>query len=162
MKKFVLICLFGLLSVSCTSQNNETNKTITKESEKSTIEQPKGSWKVDKEFDENGNLIRYDSIYSWSSSGRIDDFSNVDKDSLLQSFKSKFFTNFSDFEDQGFETIFSKDSLFSNHFFNDNFFGSDFGKDYMDIDKITQQLVERQKKFLEKYRSEFIKPEDEN
>ena len=28
------------------------------------IAQPKGSWKVDREFDENGNLIRYDSIYT--------------------------------------------------------------------------------------------------
>ena len=30
-------------------------------------ETPKGAWKVHKEFDENGNLIRYDSVYSWSS-----------------------------------------------------------------------------------------------
>jgi hypothetical protein len=32
----------------------------------------------------------------------------------------------------------------------------------MDIDKIRQQMIERQKKFLEKYQSEFIKSEDEN
>tara|TARA_R110000868_G_scaffold407465_2_gene688958 strand:+ start:6026 stop:6514 length:489 start_codon:yes stop_codon:yes gene_type:complete len=162
MKKYILLFMIGLLSVSCNGQKNDTKNTETKENEGNIVEQPKGSWKVDKEFDDNGNLIRYDSIYSWSSNGKLDNLSTVDKDSLLQSFKSRFFTNFSDFENNGFDDVFSKDSLFSKHYFNDDFFGSDFGKDYMDIDKITQQMIARQKKFLEKYQSEFIKPEDEN
>ncbi|MGC1204960.1 MAG: hypothetical protein WA839_08750 [Flavobacteriaceae bacterium] len=162
MKKYILLFMIGLLSVSCNGQKNDTKNTETKENEGNIVEQPKGSWKVDKEFDDNGNLIRYDSIYSWSSNGKLDNLSTVDKDSLLHSFKSRFFTNFSDFENNGFDDVFSKDSLFSKHYFNDDFFGSDFGKDYMDIDKITQQMIARQKKFLEKYQSEFIKPEDEN
>ncbi|SDB31570.1 hypothetical protein SAMN03097699_0661 [Flavobacteriaceae bacterium MAR_2010_188] len=162
MKRYFLLFMIGLLSVSCNGQKNDTRKTEIIESEGKVVEQPKGSWKVDKEFDENGNLIRYDSIYSWSSDGKLDDLSVLDKDSLLQSFKSRFFTNFSDFENNGFDEVFTKDSLFSKHYFNDDFFGSDFGKDFMNIDKITQQMIERQKKFLEKYQSEFIEPEDEN
>ncbi len=154
--------MIGLLSGSCNSQKNDTEKTEIKESEGTVVEQPKGSWKVDKEFDDDGNLIRYDSIYSWSSNGKLNNLSTVDEDSLLQAFKSRFFTNFSDFKNNGFNDVFSKDSLFSKHYFNDDFFGSDFGKDYMDIDKITQQMIARQKKFLEKYQSEFIRPEDEN
>ncbi len=162
MKKYVLLFMIGLLSVSCNGQKNDTKSAETNEIKGNVVEQPKGSWRVDKEFDDNGNLIRYDSIYSWSSNGNLENFSNVDKDSLLQSFKSRFFTNFSGFENQGFEDVFSKDSLFSKRFFNDDFFKSDFGKDYMDIDKITQQMIARQKKFLEKYKLEFVKPEDEN
>ncbi|CAH8283158.1 hypothetical protein EV196_102133 [Mariniflexile fucanivorans] len=162
MKKHVLVIIVALLSVSCNGQKNNAKQIEIKESEGTVAEAPKGSWKVDKEFDENGNLIRYDSIYSWSSQGELDHISTLDRDSLLQSFKSRFFTNFSDFENQGFDDVFSKDSLFSKRFFNEDFFGSDFGKDYMDIDKITQQMLEKQKKFLEKYQSEFIKPEDEN
>lgn len=42
------------------------------------------------------------------------------------------------------------------------FFDSNFGNDFMDIDELTQQMITRQRKFLEKYQSEFIKPEDEN
>lgn len=80
----------------------------------------------------------------------------------MKSLNSRFFTNYSQFENEGFEAVFSQDSLFSKHFFNDDFFGSDFGKDFMDIDKIRQKMIERQKKFLEKYQSEFLKPEDEN
>ncbi|WP_062052984.1 hypothetical protein [Aquimarina longa] len=162
MKKYILLLSLALFSFSCNSQQNKAKKDETKEIENSIVEKPKGTWKVDKEFDENGNLIRYDSIYSWSSSSKFDDIASLDKDSLIQSFKSRFFTNFSKFENEGFENIFSQDSLFSNHFFNDDFFISPFGKDFMDIDKMRQQMIARQKKFLEKYQSEFIKPKDEN
>ena len=162
MKKYFLLFMIGLLSVSCNAQKNDTKKTEIKENEKNIAEQPKGTWKVDKEFDDNGNLIRYDSIYSWASKGKLDNFTTLDKDSLMKSFKSRFYTNFSVFEKQGFDDVFSKDSLFSKRFFNDDFFGSDFGNDFMEIDKIRQQMIVSQKKFLEKYKSEFIKPEGEN
>ncbi|MCF7567225.1 hypothetical protein L3X37_02445 [Sabulilitoribacter arenilitoris] len=162
MQKYILLFMIGLLSVSCNSQNNNVKDTETKESDEKIVKEPKGTWKVDKEFDENGNLIRYDSIYSWSSDNKYNNLSLSERDSLMQSFKSRFFTNFSGFENQGFEDVFSKDSLFSKHFFNDDFFRSNFGSELMDIDKIRQQMIARQKKFLEKYQSEFIKPEDEN
>lgn len=157
MKKYVLLCMVGLLSAGCSGQHTETDA-----KEEKLVEQPKGSWKVDKEFDENGNLVRYDSIYSWSSSNTYDKLSSSARDSLTQSFKSKFFRNFSEFENQGFEAVFSPDSLFSKRFFNDDFFESPFGADFMDIDKIRQQMTARQKKFLEKYQSQLIQPEDEN
>ncbi|WP_418602725.1 hypothetical protein [Hwangdonia sp.] len=162
MKKYILFLTMALLSVSCNGQKDTNKKAEIKDSIEIAIQQPKGSWKVDKEFDEFGNLIRYDSIYSWSSNKQFDDLSTFGKDSLVKSFESKFFRNFSQFKNQGFEDMFTSDSLFSKHFFNDDFFGSDFGKDFMDIDKIRQQMVERQKRFLEKYQSEFNKPEDEN
>ncbi|MBQ0787426.1 MAG: hypothetical protein KBT69_08000 [Oceanihabitans sp.] len=157
MKKYVLLCMVGLLSMRCSGQNTETETKKEK-----LVEQPKGSWKVDKEFDENGNLVRYDSVYSWSSSNTYDKLSLSERDSLMQSFKSKFFTNFSEFENQGFEAVFSPDSLFSKRFFNDDFFESPFGADFIDIDKIRQQMTARQKRLLEKYQSELIQPENEN
>ena len=149
--------MIGLLSVSCNGQRNEikgNNQEIDKE--------PKGSWKVDKEFDEKGNLIRYDSVYSWSSDNKYNNLSLSERDSLMEFFKSRFFKNFSGFENKGFNNFFSQDSLFSKRFFNDNFFESDFGNDFMDIDKIRQKIIMSQKNFLEKHQSEFIKPEDEN
>ncbi len=162
MKRYILLFMIGLLSVSCKGQKKETKIVETEENIDNIVEKPKGTWKVDKEFDENGNLIRYDSIYSWSSNDKFENLSSIDRDSLMQSFKSRFFTNFSEFENQGFETVFSQDSLFSKHFFTDDFFDSNFGNDFMDIDELTQQMITRQRKFLEKYQSEFIKPEDEN
>jgi hypothetical protein len=162
MKKQMLSLMFALLCISCNGQEGKAQKEELKNSESNIVEEPKGSWKVDKEFDENGNLIRYDSIYSWSSESKFDNLSPSDRDSIMQTFKSRFFRNFSHFENEGFNDIFSQDSLFSKRFFNDDFFGSSFGKDFMDIDKVRQQMLARQKQFLEKYQSEFIKPKDEN
>ena len=161
MKKYILLFIVGLITISCNGQKNE-QRTDPKKSDQKLVEQPKGTWKVDKEFDENGNLIRYDSIYSWSSNSKFDNLSSSDKDSLIQSFKSRFFNNYSGFENDGFSAVFSQDSLFSRQFFNDDFFGSNFGNEFMDIDKLRQQMIEKQKKFLEKYQSEFIKPEDKD
>ncbi|HEY5687562.1 MAG TPA: hypothetical protein VIS27_04570 [Yeosuana sp.] len=162
MRKHILFLIITLVGISCNGQKKDSEKAITKEKPESIDAQPKGSWKVNKEFDENGNLIKYDSIYSWSSNGAIENLTSSDRDSILQSFKSKFFTNFSGFESQGFEDLFTQDSLFSKHFFNDDFFKSNFGKDFMDIDRIREQMMERQKQFLKKYQSEFIKPKEEN
>lgn len=158
MKNYILLFTVCLLMVSCNAQNNKADNL---ERDNTTPETPKGSWKVHKEFDENGNLTRYDSIYSWSSHDTYNT-KGINKDSLMQSFKSRFYSNFSRFEDEGFQDVFSQDSLFSKRFFNDDFFGSSFGKDFMDIDHIRQQMMDKQKRFLEKYQSEFIKPEDEN
>lgn len=160
MKKYVLLVMVGLLSVSCNAQHKDVDKTPTKKSKENVVKEPKGSWKVDKEFDEHGNLIRYDSIYSWSSHDKFNDLSDLNRDSLMQSYKSRFFTNFSRFENEGFEDIFSQDSLFSERFFNDDFFESSFGKDFRDLDRIRQQMIDKQKKFLEKYQSEFIKHQE--
>lgn len=162
MKKYVLLFIVGLLSISCKGQGNETKKVEKKENKTDIVQEPKGTWKVDKEFDENGNLIRYDSIYSWSSNDKLENLLLPDKDSLIQSFKSRFISSFSGFENKLLEGVSSQDSLFLKHFFNDTFFESNFGNDFMDIDKLRQQILEKQKKFLEKYQSEFIKPEDEN
>jgi hypothetical protein len=163
MKKIILLLMLGLLSINCNGQKIKTEKGDAKDKqENATKEEPKGSWKVDKEFDENGNLIRYDSIYSWSSNGKWNDLKSLDKDSLLNSFESKFYKHFSHFGDEGFEDVFAQDSIFGKHFFNDDFFGSNFGKEFMDIDMLRQKMVERQKKFLEKYQSEFLKPKIED
>lgn len=159
MKKYSLLLMLALLTIGCQGQEN---KTTTEKSKTNKTQTPKGNWKVHKKIDEHGNLIQYDSIYSWSSDGKFDNLSSLEKDSLMQSFKSKFFTNFSMFEAEGFENIFTQDSLFSKRFFNDTFFESSFGKDFIDIDKLHQQMMERQHKFLEKYQSEFMKSEEKD
>ncbi|WP_452597345.1 hypothetical protein [Pontimicrobium sp. MEBiC01747] len=162
MKQYILIAVLAFVCISCSGQKNNTEEVEINTDEKNIVKEPKGTWKVDKEFDENGNLIRYDSIYSWSSNSELDNLSSLDKDSLMQSFKSRFYTNFSKFENEGFEAVFSQDSLFSKHFFNDDFFDSSFGKDFMDIDKVREQMIARQKQFLKKYQSQIIKPEAED
>ncbi|MFC2147712.1 hypothetical protein ACFLR9_04015 [Bacteroidota bacterium] len=160
-KKCGILLLATLITTGCNSQENK-NKEETDNKQEVSADAPKGSWKVNREFDEEGNLIRYDSIYSWSSGDDLDRLSSLDRDSTLQAMQSKFYRNFSSFGNQGFDDVFSSDSLFTQRFFDDAFFTSQFGEDFMDIEKVHKQMEAMQKKFLEKYRSEFKEPEEGN
>ena len=160
MKKLVILSLAAILTSGCKGQEHKNEENIQKDSTELTAEQPKGTWKVDKEFDENGNMIRYDSIYSWSSTDDFGDLAQKNPDSLLQSFQSKFYRNFKGFDNQRFGDLFAEDSLFTKRFFDDGFFGSEFGEDFMDIDRIRDRMETMQQKFLERYQSEFDSLED--
>lgn len=162
MKKYIVVLMTALISIGCDGQNDKDTMAKSSANDDTIAIHPKGSWKVNRSFDEQGNLIRYDSIYSWSSDRELQNLSEKERDSMLNSFKSKFYSNFSLLDDQGFDTLFSKDSLFTRRYFNDDFFQSDFGKDFMNIDEFTQYMIKRQQEFLEKYRSQFVAPEESN
>ncbi len=65
MKKFVFALVLGFMVVGGQAQNDR-NKSKADLAEKNTdslsIDKPKISWKVDKKYDEEGNVIGYDSI----------------------------------------------------------------------------------------------------
>lgn len=157
MKKYVVLAISALLTISCNSQEKQNKDDVQGDAEAQITETPKGSWKINKEFDEQGNLIRYDSIYSWSSGTDLDKLATMDRDSILQSMQSRFYRGFSNFNHEGFSDLFSKDSLFTKQFFNEDFFDSDFGHDFMDIDRVREQMENMQREFLERYQSEFDK-----
>ena len=91
MKKFIIL----LLVLVITGCNSQEKKNMQKEhnNKDTTIVKPKEKWDVHKEYDEYGNLIRYDSIYSWSYSNVKGDSLQVNLDSIMDSFK-KHFLNF--------------------------------------------------------------------
>lgn len=164
MKKITILSLAVILNISCNAQENEKEEKSQKEQDNQLNDSavPRGTWKVDKEFDENGNLIKYDSIYSWSSEDDLNRLSSLDRDSTLQSIQSRFYRNLSRLGNQRFDDIFSPDSLFLDRFFDDEFFTSQFGKDFMDVDKMYKRMEDRQKEFLEKYRSELKELDEES
>lgn len=162
MKKYIILLLAAFLSTSCNSQETINKDERNKDNKAATTETPKGSWKVNKEFDEAGNIIRYDSIYSWSSGDNLNELATFDRDSTLKSMQSRFYRNFSqfDFDKEGFGDLFAEDSLFTKQFFNNDFFENDFGKDFMDIDKMHERMESMQKRFLQRYQP-MVVPEIE-
>ena len=160
MKRTLLMVPTLLLIVSCHGQEHQKEQ-LTESKDNMAQEEPEGSWKVNREFDEDGNLIRYDSIYSWSSSNYDKNLAKIDRDSLLQSFKSRFSQGFSPFNEEGFNHFFADDSLFTQHFFDDDFFQSRLGKDFMDLNQMQKHMEAMQQKFLERYgpESEQLKKE---
>ncbi|HET8736001.1 MAG TPA: hypothetical protein VFM69_05360 [Pricia sp.] len=159
MKRLAIFTMAAIFNLNCNAQEQKTQKE--KEGLAQNTEKPEGTWKVEKEFDEDGNLIRYDSIYSWSSDGDFEGLSTLDNDSAIESMRSKFNAYFPDIEED-FKGFFQNDSLFSERFFNEDFFRSEFGKDFMDLDSLHERLEAIQQSFLEKYQTEFGKPEKDS
>ncbi|WP_421918413.1 hypothetical protein [Marinifilum sp.] len=119
LRKLLLVSSALLISFSVYCQNTE-NKTP-----------PKKDIKVNKVYDENGNLVRYDStyVYSWSSDSSqhfLNDsayFNKMDMSKMhkrMQEQLSRFFG--SDSLRQGNNKL----PFFSDDFFNDDFFDIDF------------------------------------
>ncbi|WP_127343971.1 hypothetical protein [Ancylomarina longa] len=171
LSKFAPLVL--VLLIPCLGFSQTKNKTNS----------PNENIKVKKEFDKNGNLIRYDStyVYSWSS----DSSKNFIADSsMMKQFnqklmKSKFMMNH-------FRKFFRNDSLmergftdpfFSNDFFDDDFFNPDFfNKDslhesqnfFKDFDKMMnehmkfrEEHMQRMNHQMDSLRKEWIQKQQE-
>ncbi|WP_372750884.1 hypothetical protein [Labilibaculum sp.] len=139
----VLSVLILLMSLSGFSQNKD-NKT-----------EPNEDIKVNKEFDKDGNLIRYDStyVYTWSS------------DSCYTSLPDSAFLNFSDIHkirkkmQEQLEQFYSKDSSkmkqFYHPFFSDDFFDNSpfdsefFQNDFYSEDSIPTDMFRQMEKMWE-------------
>ena len=109
-----LIILLSLIFVGfiiIVAQNPKTNKA---KNPKPGKNQPKEDIRVNREYDENGNLIKFDSIYSYRYSSDSDSMNFDFKD-----FPDSFGMNFNMFNDSAFNQSFFKDF--------DPFFGS-FGQ----------------------------------
>jgi hypothetical protein len=155
-RNLLLAVVLALLVSSCKGQ--EQKAIAKKETAESFADnKPEGSWKVNKEFDDNGNMIRYDSIYSWSSTGVNDDMSIRDIDSIMQSYRSLINGRFSVLGNDDLSNFFLRDSLFPNNFNSQDLFGKSLNQNFMEMDSIRRRM--------EKIRSEMLKdffPEDYN
>lgn len=134
MKTLQLIPLFCLLFFNCSGQNKQ------KQAEDSKIK-PDESITVNKEYDEFGNLTRYDSIYSYSysSNGKL-------SDSLKLKFQ-KHFNNHSIFDDDFFEDFFGKDSI-TGGFYPENFFHNGFINHNKHIENMMKRMDSIQQLFF--------------
>lgn len=141
MKSLSIICVILLFSVSVFSQDIDQKQSENKE--------PQVKTETRKEFDEDGNLSRYDSVYTWHWSGTGE---------LSEELLKKFEKNF----DQ-FEKFFHEDQL-KLHGFNfneENLEEMPFDKEKMDElhkrmkDLFNGEYDERIRKFIEEHKSEI-------
>lgn len=127
MRKSIRIFLFSYLLCLVTGVAQEND----------SIKQPHEEIKVNRDYDEAGNLIRYDSIYSYSSSNLSLDDKKMD--SIMKYF-------FSDKEFMRFNDTFEVPSfMFPNTFPND--FGS--------MDSIFRQHFENYQKYFDKIHQRY-------
>lgn len=161
MKKFMFSLLLVIFVISCHAQDKQLDSKDTlkeKNGDSLMIAQPKISWKVDKKLDEEGNVIGYDSIYSYSYENLGNWTKEMDLDSIMNSMKFFSHGNISSFfEDHDLGRFFDTDSLMNgNHFF-DDFFERQRANNFSDMRQLFQQMDSLQNMMMKGHRS--VKPE---
>ncbi len=146
MKHITAILMALSITAGCSGQQQKpVENTVAPDS---SINAPQTDIKVKREYDENGNLIRYDSVYTsyYSSSGdsiQIEQFLQNMEKQFNQSwpFKYDFFTGY----DSNFDSIINQ-YFYNNPFFDDPFFNSPgfyghdlFHKRWQQIDSLRKQ-----------------------
>ena len=129
------LLLFSSVLSSCDGQDkvrkNNNNSDVLKQTK------PKTEIKVNKKYDENGNLVSYDSTYYYYSNSGND---SLLRDSVIKNFKSFFNQEYHFSNDKFFRDFFFQDSILEQAFFSDDFFLRRFEKDQKQMNALFEQM----------------------
>ncbi|PLX20806.1 MAG: hypothetical protein C0599_08540 [Salinivirgaceae bacterium] len=135
MKTLVSFLAATMLMVGCEAQNSTEQPTV---NDDTTQIQPKTDIRVNKEYDDEGNLIRYDSVYS-SYYSNIDGNPQV-ADSIMSEFRKHFSTQFPMSMNPFFDNMFFTDSLMQYDFYKDDFFHNRFKDNWRHMDEYFKEM----------------------
>lgn len=157
MKK-LLIVLFVLTTLSCNAQEKE--KKEQDKDQKLSSPQPKEMWDVKKEYDEQGNLIRYDSIYVWKYSTKEGDSINRNLDSIMDNFR-RYFEHTAPYTWENYFSYFPKDdSLFMKDFFAEDYYLRNWKRQNLELEKFIRQIDSSRNLFLRKNHPDLMNSKD--
>ena len=156
MKNFVglLIFIFTLSTIAFNANAKEPEvralkfKTVTQKPDSIKKENPKIRIKVNRKYDDKGNIIGYDSTYSYSYTYPNGEKRDISIDSLMNKFKPFFFENSPNFFNNSFDEFFNNDSTFQSNFFDNDFFQKNFKEEKFNFDKMMRQMDSVKNKYL--------------
>ncbi len=149
MKNIAILVLSVLTLIGCNAQTDKNTENNKSEISKKKIE-PKIDYKVNKEYDENGNLIKYDSLYTYY-------YSNIDKESLIRDsvfkkFNDHFYMSNSLMNDPIFKDFFNGNKTLEEDFFKEDFFRKDFKRNHKIMNEMMRKMDSiKNKFFIEQY-----------
>jgi len=130
---YSVLVLLVLISVGCNTKNKnvlaQTNDTI-------IVNKPIENFNVKRYYDNNGNQIGYDSVYTYSYSSSGNGQMPMEIDSIFNQFNNNFGM-------YNFNFSFSPDDFFGN----DNFFNNNI--DIQQMMRIQQQQMEQMQKMMD-------------
>jgi hypothetical protein len=139
MKKIIVMVLLSFLVGGCNGQKKENEKSSKQIAAVDTTANPKTDIRVNKKYDDKGNLIQYDSTYSYfySSPG----FKNsISSDSLFNNFKIPLRNDYKGLLDENMNSIFFNDSLFKYDFYNSDYFSKRFHMNMLQFENMFRQM----------------------
>jgi hypothetical protein len=128
-----------------TQQANENKDKITISD---SLNKPRVSVKVNKQYDDKGNVIKFDSTYSYYYSGSKGALRSAN-DSVFSSFRTFFERSHPGLMDRNINNIFFNDSLFKYDFFNDDYFQKRFELNEKMFGHMYQQMDSIKRDFLQ-------------
>jgi hypothetical protein len=141
----------SLVFSSCNGQGvkKDKNKSITDSTLIQAI-QPKEDIIVNKEYDKNGNLIRYDSTYTYYYSNI--DGNKAEADSIFYKFRKMFDNLYPFSKNSYFDDLFFEDSLLRYDFYKKDFFRERFRQNWQRMDRLFWEMDSiRNKFFMEQF-----------
>ena len=148
MKK-IFACIVLLSLTACAGQEKEQQGS--EEDVKSKTDIPKGNWEVKKEYDEFGNLIRYDSVYRWSYSNIKGDSVFVNLDSIMDRFRAHFEADSLFLWRDRFSYFPEADSLLMKEFFDDDYFFRNWEQQQQDMRELMRMMDSSRNAFLKRF-----------
>ena len=143
MKRIQLFTLtFLLILFGCKKPlDGYSNSDLTNE-----VDPPREDIVVNKEYDEAGNIIKYDSTYR-SFYSNIQN-NKILEDSILKDFKSMFEKKYPFSYNPSFNDFFYRDSLMQYDFYKKNFFKDRFNQNKQWTEKLLQEMDSVKDKFF--------------
>ena len=145
-KKWItLFVAVSLIFSGCNGQEVKKDKN-TSDTTLISGNQPKEDIKVNKEYDKDGNLIRYDSTYTYY-------YSNIDgnkamADSIFNNFRNMFEYNYPFSKKPYFNNLFFEDSLLHYDFYKKDFFHKRFMQNMQRMDRMFWEMDSIKNKFF--------------
>ena len=125
-----------ILTVTLSSCNGQKVK---KEiADTANVNAPKTDIRVNKEYDKNGNLIKYDSTYSYFYSNSKNN--DGKRDSIFESFKNHFNQDYFFSNEPYFHDLFFQDSLLKYDFYKKDFFYDRFRQNMNRMDRLFREM----------------------
>lgn len=145
--KGILAIVMSFMISGCNGQINKENAVGSSDTIK-----PHTDIKVNKEYDEYGNLVRYDSSYSYY-------YSNIESDTLLgdsivKDFRNYFNKRYGFSNEPFFNDYFFEDSLLQYDFYKNDFFSNRFRRNMEYMDRLFWEMDSIKNRFFYK---QFLK-----
>lgn len=145
--KKLFALLFYTISPFFYSRQGQEQPQEMKTKEASVLNKPKIDIQVNKKYDEMGNLIYYDSTYSYFyASQKTDKFLT---DNILNTFKPFLEENYPDLLNISIEQLFFNDSILQNDYFYDDYFQKRVELNHDNLEELMKKMDSIKKIFFE-------------
>ena len=140
---------------SCDAQiKKQENGKKTVSIEKTEGTNPKIKTKVNKQYDSKGNIVKFDSTYSYYYTSRGIDSARIISDIVFKEFKSFYSDELMSKFNMRFNDIFLVDSLFKYDFINEDYFRKRFELNESKMNELFREMDSLKVIYYKKYHSD--------